>query len=215
MDKINIQIKNDSELKKYAAVFPTKTLNNFETVSMVKHGTMKFRATTRCCSENQLLSRKTLIYLFVFLLPLAIDVASSAVSNGLHQKQHRIRHSHIHKDVHLNEEKSHKGVHLNDENFHKDAHLNDDKFHTHKDTYFSDSKFHIDKDASNFRHRRFSVPEHSQNGSSWPVKRVAEIYGDIVIGGLHMIHEREDAIICGPVMPQGGLQALMNSNREN
>jgi hypothetical protein len=46
----------------------------------------------------------------------------------------------------------------------------------------------------------------------WPAKRAAEIYGDIVIGGLHMIHEREDAIICGPVMPQGGLQALMNQN---
>lgn len=45
------------------------------------------------------------------------------------------------------------------------------------------------------------------NSSLWPVKRVAEIDGDIVIGGLQMIHEREDAIICGPVMPQGGLQA--------
>jgi hypothetical protein len=64
----------------------------------------------------------------------------------------------------------------------------------------------------NSRRRRFSVPEHNQNSSVWPAKRAAEIYGDIVIGGLHMIHEREDAIICGPVMPQGGLQALMNQN---
>jgi hypothetical protein len=51
---------------------------------------------------------------------------------------------------------------------------------------------------------------HGLNSSQWPVKRVAEIPGDVVIGGLHMIHEREDAIICGPVMPQGGLQARMN-----
>jgi hypothetical protein len=57
------------------------------------------------------------------------------------------------------------------------------------------------------RQRRFSPPDAASNASQWPVKRVAEISGDIVIGGLHMIHEREDAIICGPVMPQGGLQA--------
>lgn len=32
--------------------------------------------------------------------------------------------------------------------------------------------------------------------------------GDIILGGLHMVHEREDTIICGPVMAQGGIQAL-------
>ena len=42
---------------------------------------------------------------------------------------------------------------------------------------------------------------------AWPVKRVADIPGDILLGGLHMIHERQDQLICGPVMPQGGLQA--------
>ena len=47
----------------------------------------------------------------------------------------------------------------------------------------------------------------SGSGLTWPVKRVAEIPGDIVIGGLHMVHERESKSICGPVMPQGGLQA--------
>ena len=46
-----------------------------------------------------------------------------------------------------------------------------------------------------------------QQQPSWPFKRVAEIPGDIVIGGLHMVHEREDQKVCGPVMPQGGLQA--------
>ena len=44
-------------------------------------------------------------------------------------------------------------------------------------------------------------------GSTWPVKRVAEIPGELVIGGLHMVHEREEEQICGKVMPQGGLQA--------
>ena len=44
--------------------------------------------------------------------------------------------------------------------------------------------------------------------AAWPVKRAAEIAGgDLVVGGLHMVHEREaSALTCGPVMPQGGLQ---------
>ena len=46
-----------------------------------------------------------------------------------------------------------------------------------------------------------------QKNLAWPDKRVAEIEGDILIGGLHMVHEREDKMICGPIMPQGGLQA--------
>lgn len=47
-----------------------------------------------------------------------------------------------------------------------------------------------------------------QDFPNWPVKRVAEILnGDLVIGGLHMVHERETELICGKVMPQGGLQA--------
>lgn len=32
--------------------------------------------------------------------------------------------------------------------------------------------------------------------------------GDLILGGLMMVHEREDTITCGPVMPQGGIQAL-------
>ena len=46
-----------------------------------------------------------------------------------------------------------------------------------------------------------------QMNRTWPVKRTAIISGDIVIGGLHMVHERHGQRICGPVMPQGGLQA--------
>jgi len=69
--------------------------------------------------------------------------------------------------------------------------------------------------ASSHRHKRFPDFHGHNSSSQWPVKRVAEIPGDIVIGGLHMIHEREDAIICGPVMPQGGLQAWMSHNMIN
>ena len=41
---------------------------------------------------------------------------------------------------------------------------------------------------------------------TWPLKRVAELAGDVVIGGLHMIHERNARMTCGPIMPQGGVQ---------
>ncbi|XP_076388894.1 metabotropic glutamate receptor B isoform X2 [Megachile rotundata] len=42
----------------------------------------------------------------------------------------------------------------------------------------------------------------------WPVKKEAVVEGDLVLGGLMMVHEREDTVTCGPVMPQGGVQAL-------
>ncbi|XP_037076354.1 metabotropic glutamate receptor-like [Pollicipes pollicipes] len=41
-----------------------------------------------------------------------------------------------------------------------------------------------------------------------PPKYVAEIAGDLVLGGLMMVHERGEASTCGPIMPQGGVQAL-------
>lgn len=44
--------------------------------------------------------------------------------------------------------------------------------------------------------------------TNWPVKHSAEMPGDLILGGLMMVHEREDSITCGPVMPQGGVQAL-------
>lgn len=37
---------------------------------------------------------------------------------------------------------------------------------------------------------------------TWPLKRIAEIEGDIWLGALMMVHEREDNITCGPIMPQ-------------
>ncbi|XP_066253321.1 metabotropic glutamate receptor 2 isoform X2 [Euwallacea similis] len=42
----------------------------------------------------------------------------------------------------------------------------------------------------------------------WPVKKIATVEGDLVLGGLMMVHEREDTCTCGQVMPQGGIQAL-------
>ena len=54
----------------------------------------------------------------------------------------------------------------------------------------------------------------STNGSAsdgepgWPVKLSAEVTGDVILGGLMMVHERQDNTTCGPIMPQGGIQAL-------
>ncbi|XP_034475768.1 metabotropic glutamate receptor 2 [Drosophila innubila] len=42
----------------------------------------------------------------------------------------------------------------------------------------------------------------------WPVKREAIVEGGVILGGLMMVHSREDSITCGPIMPQGGIQAL-------
>lgn len=44
--------------------------------------------------------------------------------------------------------------------------------------------------------------------AGWPVKHAAIVEGDVILGGLMMVHSREDSIICGPIMPQGGIQAL-------
>lgn len=50
----------------------------------------------------------------------------------------------------------------------------------------------------------------NENGTlkTWPVKHSAIVEGDVILGGLMMVHSREDSITCGPIMPQGGIQAL-------
>nr|XP_027198972.1 metabotropic glutamate receptor 3-like [Dermatophagoides pteronyssinus] len=59
----------------------------------------------------------------------------------------------------------------------------------------------------NIRPLRYASSDHHPN-ITWPVKKVAEVHGNITLGGLMMVHEREDQKICGPIMPQGGIQAL-------
>lgn len=50
----------------------------------------------------------------------------------------------------------------------------------------------------------------SRYNFTWPVKKAADVEGDILLGGLMMVHEREDDITCGPIMPQGGIQVQLN-----
>lgn len=56
--------------------------------------------------------------------------------------------------------------------------------------------------------RQFRSMDSNREQMSWPVKKEAVVEGDLVLGGLMMVHERQDRLTCGPVMPQGGVQAL-------
>lgn len=51
---------------------------------------------------------------------------------------------------------------------------------------------------------KFKAAKHD----GWPQNYFVELDGDMMLGGLMMVHEREEDLICGPVMPQGGIQAL-------
>lgn len=44
---------------------------------------------------------------------------------------------------------------------------------------------------------------------TWPRRELsATVQGDITLGALHMVHERSEEHTCGPIMSQGGIQAL-------
>ncbi|KDR14269.1 Metabotropic glutamate receptor 2 [Zootermopsis nevadensis] len=84
------------------------------------------------------------------------------------------------------------------------------------------SRNHRDRNSSQHRHSRHfelvegrpfrSLVEPVLSSESedipWPVKREAVVEGDLILGGLMMVHEREESYTCGPIMPQGGIQAL-------
>lgn len=60
-------------------------------------------------------------------------------------------------------------------------------------------------DSVDFPHDRLHATQPQRH---WPVKREAIVEGDVILGGLMMVHSREDSITCGPIMTQGGIQAL-------
>lgn len=48
----------------------------------------------------------------------------------------------------------------------------------------------------------------TERNATWPYReQVVVVEGDIILGGLMMVHERHNELICGKVMPQGGIQA--------
>ncbi|KAK8383408.1 hypothetical protein O3P69_019058 [Scylla paramamosain] len=43
---------------------------------------------------------------------------------------------------------------------------------------------------------------------TWPDRKVVAMDGDLILGGLMVVHERHNDVVCGPIMPQGDVQAL-------
>uniref|UniRef100_A0A1I8NMS5 G-protein coupled receptors family 3 profile domain-containing protein n=1 Tax=Stomoxys calcitrans TaxID=35570 RepID=A0A1I8NMS5_STOCA len=93
--------------------------------------------------------------------------------------------------------------------------------HQHHQHHHS-SRLQTDEQAAITIKKFRSLPETEQNfqlqprllhglvsqQSHWPIKREAIVEGDVILGGLMMVHSREDNLMCGPIMPQGGIQAL-------
>lgn len=65
------------------------------------------------------------------------------------------------------------------------------------------------RDHSRRKKKRREIENNKKNQTiQWPVKHSVVFEGDLVLGALMMVHEREDTITCGPIMPQGGIQAV-------
>lgn len=55
---------------------------------------------------------------------------------------------------------------------------------------------------------RETVFETRYGNVTWPRReQVIVIEGNVTVGGLMMVHERDERMICGKIMPQGGMQA--------
>ncbi|CAK1579829.1 unnamed protein product [Parnassius mnemosyne] len=48
----------------------------------------------------------------------------------------------------------------------------------------------------------------TEDEAAWPGKRASVVEGDVLLGGLMMVHGRAETTSCGPLMAQGGVQAL-------
>ncbi|XP_073956494.1 metabotropic glutamate receptor-like [Choristoneura fumiferana] len=110
---------------------------------------------------------------------------------------------------------------------HKTDHISLDTFDTFKDIFdpitFKDDTRYLDRnlvydivlnenerkyDWMNMSNDQVGEMKDKKHHPHWPIKREAVIEGELVLGGLMMVHERSDNMTCGPVMPQGGVQAL-------
>lgn len=73
---------------------------------------------------------------------------------------------------------------------------------------FKQKKIIDTQSATIMKHHIRHRPDLNGQEIYWPVKKEALVEGNLVLGGLMMVHEREDSVTCGPIMPQGGIQAL-------
>jgi len=87
----------------------------------------------------------------------------------------------------------------------------------HMHDYFVDDGIIYETNASVSSHgrkfywrhkRKYHEMDVSTELLHWPIKKEAIVEGQVILGGLMMVHEREEKTTCGPIMPQGGIQAL-------
>jgi Receptor family ligand binding region len=91
---------------------------------------------------------------------------------------------------------------------HKHAHYDEIPFLTYDDNDTMGIDIKLMQHIYGRHKRKYYELNHEHEFPHWPVKKEAVTEGDLILGGLMMVHEREDNLTCGPIMPQGGVQAL-------
>ncbi|PSN38668.1 hypothetical protein C0J52_26733 [Blattella germanica] len=141
------------------------------------------------------------------------DITSeSATHKTYHDKEHISKSTDQHKHNQNHKHKKPQSGNIPNEENHHSNHYNYSGYrhtnvlhHRHNHHFdFTD----IDLTNRSFRSLLEAEPINEPGGLHWPVKKEAVVEGDLVLGGLMMVHEREDTHTCGPIMPQGGIQAL-------
>ncbi|XP_037917846.1 metabotropic glutamate receptor 2-like [Hermetia illucens] len=165
------------------------------------------------------------------------DVYERFFKRSHHTKRHGRHYAHhspyvIYQEPHHNSHHRHLSLHQHNVE-HRKEHRNHHRNHHRHYQYFHDSgemekgdfvhlaSPYVEEDPSRPHLSREVLPNENHNDAAsslsahdphhnlhWPVKKEAVVEGDVVLGGLMMVHSREDSIICGPIMPQGGIQAL-------
>lgn len=170
----------------------------------------------------------TTLYIWLFFATLPSLIASSSTLNyNLYSERPRrheensefiLRHNNLRKGKGnrqlLCDNQSHHKIKENDLNsFSRDYDfLWDDEIikhrnkrhrrHHHNHQHHTGSKKTFRSVSDMFLENEDLTPPH------WPVKKEAIVEGDVLLGALMMVHSREDTMTCGPIMPQGGIQAL-------
>lgn len=167
------------------------------------------------------------IWLFFGTLPSLIASSSTLNYNLYSERSHRheentefiLRHNNLRKGK-LNRQllcdnQSHNKIKENDLNsFTRDYDfLWDDKIIKHRNKrhrHHHNNHQHHTGSKKSFRSVSDMFLENEDNLTPphWPVKKEAIVEGDVLLGALMMVHSREDTMTCGPIMPQGGIQAL-------
>ncbi|KAI5745237.1 hypothetical protein M8J76_009428 [Diaphorina citri] len=127
-------------------------------------------------------------------------VCSVSPSGGNHKNLIHYLNSHLH-SANIDTAMLYKSLNISDE-----AEL---KSYLRKFLHVRHKKHFLAQGASNIRSLIKEELHRTQTAASvWPIKKEAVVEGDVILGGLMMVHSRSENVTCGPIMPQGGIQAL-------